>query len=72
MIYCSTCCIWYAAYASSREFLRSKLKNNSRREGCVVGLLDGRAKGGQWDNTVTREHYNLDTKASFQIARHGC
>lgn len=37
-----------------------------------VGMLDGREKGGQWNNAVTREHYNLGTKASFQIARHGC
>lgn len=32
----------------------------------------GGEKGGQWDNAVTREHNNLDTKAYFQIARHGC
>lgn len=38
----------------------------------LVGMLDGSEKGGQRDNAVTREHYSLDTKASFQIARHGC
>lgn len=62
------CCI-----CQFQGIFKIRIKKKIVEENAVLmGMLDEREKGGQWDNAGTRQHYNLDTKASFQIARRGC